>query len=99
MPGNQAEHTSRTPLWLASLPVCWSGLPESRSREAYDRLAAVWSSTTDEGPFNGHLERPVLRALVPDVAATWTPNWYPIPGGCSPSVRTVSLPPGDPRCL
>jgi SAM-dependent methyltransferase len=36
-----------------------------RTREAYDRLAAVWSSTTDEGPFNGLLERPAFRALVP----------------------------------
>jgi SAM-dependent methyltransferase len=36
-----------------------------RTREAYDQLAAVWSSTTDEGPFNGLLERPALRALVP----------------------------------
>jgi SAM-dependent methyltransferase len=36
-----------------------------RTREAYERLAAVWSSTTDEGPFNGLLERPALRALVP----------------------------------
>ena len=36
-----------------------------RTREAYDRLAAVWSSTTDAGPFNGLLERPALRALVP----------------------------------
>jgi SAM-dependent methyltransferase len=36
-----------------------------RTREAYDRLAAVWSSTTDEGPFNGFLERPALRSLVP----------------------------------
>lgn len=36
-----------------------------RTREAYDRLASVWSSTTDEGPFNGLLERPALRALVP----------------------------------
>src|ERR1700750_1609753 len=34
-------------------------------RDAYDRLAAVWSSTTDEGPFNGFLERHALRALVP----------------------------------
>src|SRR5580658_1871814 len=25
----------------------------------------VWSSTTDEGPFNGLLERPALRALIP----------------------------------
>jgi SAM-dependent methyltransferase len=36
-----------------------------RTREAYDRLAAVWSSATDEGPFNGLLERPALRTLVP----------------------------------
>jgi SAM-dependent methyltransferase len=36
-----------------------------RTREAYDRLAAVWSSTTDDGPFNGLLERPAFRALVP----------------------------------
>lgn len=46
-------------------------MPESqaehtlRTREAYDELAAVWSSTTDDGPFNGLLERPALRALVP----------------------------------
>jgi SAM-dependent methyltransferase len=39
-----------------------------QTREAYDRLAAVWSSTTDEGPWNGLLERPALRSLVPDVA-------------------------------
>ena len=36
-----------------------------RTREAYDQLAAVWSATTDEGPFNGLLERPALRSLVP----------------------------------
>jgi SAM-dependent methyltransferase len=36
-----------------------------RTREAYNQLASVWSSTTDEGPFNGYLERPALRALVP----------------------------------
>jgi SAM-dependent methyltransferase len=36
-----------------------------QTREAYDRLAAVWSSTTDEGPFNGLLERPAIRELVP----------------------------------
>jgi SAM-dependent methyltransferase len=35
------------------------------TRDAYDRLAAVWSETTDEGPFNGFLERPALRSLVP----------------------------------
>lgn len=33
--------------------------------EAYDKLAAVWSKTTDDGPFNGWLERPALRSLVP----------------------------------
>ena len=36
-----------------------------QTREAYDRLAAVWSATTDDGPFNGLLERPALRSLVP----------------------------------
>jgi len=36
-----------------------------RTREAYDRLASVWSATTDDGPFNGYLERPAFRSLVP----------------------------------
>jgi SAM-dependent methyltransferase len=36
-----------------------------RTRAAYDRLAAVWSVTTDDGPFNGLLERPALQALIP----------------------------------
>lgn len=36
-----------------------------RTRDAYDRLAPVWAATTDEGPFNGLLERPALRSLVP----------------------------------
>jgi SAM-dependent methyltransferase len=36
-----------------------------RTRAAYDRLAGVWSSATDDGPFNGLLERPALRGLVP----------------------------------
>ena len=35
------------------------------TREAYDRLAPVWSATTDVGPFNGLLERPALRSLIP----------------------------------
>ena len=35
------------------------------TREAYDQLAAVWSATTDEGPYNGLLKRPALRAMVP----------------------------------
>ncbi len=37
----------------------------AQTREAYDRLAPVWSATTDDGPFNGWLERPALRSLVP----------------------------------
>jgi SAM-dependent methyltransferase len=36
-----------------------------QTRAAYDQLAAVWSATTDDGPWNGFLERPALRALVP----------------------------------
>ena len=36
-----------------------------RTREAYDQLAPVWSATTDDGPYNGYLERPALRSLVP----------------------------------
>jgi len=36
-----------------------------QTRDAYDRLAAVWTVTTDDGPFNGLLERPALRSLVP----------------------------------
>jgi SAM-dependent methyltransferase len=35
------------------------------TRDAYDRLAAVWADTTDDGPFNGLLERPALQSLVP----------------------------------
>lgn len=35
------------------------------TREAYDRLAGVWSATTDDGPWNGWLERPALRSAVP----------------------------------
>ncbi len=37
----------------------------SQTRAAYDQLAPVWSATTDDGPFNGLLERPAVRALVP----------------------------------
>jgi SAM-dependent methyltransferase len=36
-----------------------------RTREAYDQLSAVWAATTDDGPFNGLLERPAFRALLP----------------------------------
>jgi SAM-dependent methyltransferase len=39
-----------------------------RTRDAYERLAPVWSQTTDDGPFNGGLERPALRDLVPPLA-------------------------------
>jgi hypothetical protein len=28
-----------------------------QTQDAYDRLAAVWSATTDDGAFNGLLER------------------------------------------
>jgi SAM-dependent methyltransferase len=35
------------------------------TREAYDRLARAWSAATDAGPFNGLLERPALRSLIP----------------------------------
>jgi SAM-dependent methyltransferase len=35
------------------------------TREVYDRLAPVWSAATDAGPFNGLLERPALRSLIP----------------------------------
>jgi SAM-dependent methyltransferase len=37
----------------------------AHTRDAYERLAPVWSSTTDDGPFNGWLERPALQSLVP----------------------------------
>jgi len=37
----------------------------ARTRDVYDRLAPVWSATTDDGPFNGGLERPALRSLIP----------------------------------
>lgn len=39
------------------------------TRQAYDKLAPVWSATTDEGPWNGHLERPAFRGLVPQPLA------------------------------
>lgn len=35
------------------------------TREVYDQLAPVWSADTDAGPFNGLLERPALRSLIP----------------------------------
>lgn len=36
-----------------------------RTRDAYERLAPVWSATTDDGPWNAHLERPALQAMIP----------------------------------
>jgi hypothetical protein len=41
-----------------------------RTREAYDRLAAVWSSTTDEGPFNGFQEASALETIAQAAART-----------------------------
>ncbi len=35
------------------------------TREVYDRLAPVWVEASDDGPFNGWLERPALRTLIP----------------------------------
>jgi ubiquinone/menaquinone biosynthesis C-methylase UbiE len=35
------------------------------TREAYERPARVWSAETDDGPWNGWLERPALRSAVP----------------------------------
>lgn len=37
----------------------------AHTRSVYDALAPVWAATTDDGPFNGLLERPALRSLVP----------------------------------
>lgn len=31
----------------------------------YERLAPVWSAATDDGPHNAHLERPMMRSMVP----------------------------------
>lgn len=36
-----------------------------RTRNAYDQLAPVWSATTDDGPWNGYLERPAVKSLIP----------------------------------
>jgi hypothetical protein len=35
------------------------------TQEVYDRLAPVWSNVSDDGPFNGWLERPAFRSLIP----------------------------------
>lgn len=50
-------------------PVYDAAEHRSQTREAYDRLADVWSKTTDDGPFNGGLERPALRSMVPQPVA------------------------------
>jgi hypothetical protein len=43
---------------VVTIPDPVSQTQHSRqTREAYDQLAAVWSATTDGGPFNGFLER------------------------------------------
>ncbi len=31
----------------------------------YEKLAPVWSSATDDGPYNAYLERPMMRSMVP----------------------------------
>jgi SAM-dependent methyltransferase/catechol 2,3-dioxygenase-like lactoylglutathione lyase family enzyme len=55
--------------WRARPPVLDDPVGQAQhtteTRAAYDRLAAVWSATTDDGPYNGHLERPAFRSLVP----------------------------------
>lgn len=48
------------------------GAHNAHTRAAYDRLAPVWSATTDDGAFNGNLERPALQALVPRPLARCT---------------------------
>ncbi|HET9058322.1 MAG TPA: methyltransferase domain-containing protein [Acidimicrobiales bacterium] len=35
------------------------------TKEAYDMLAPAWSKTTDDGPYNGWLERPAMRSVIP----------------------------------
>lgn len=50
---------------MSSRPPSNQGEHTRRTLDAYDRLASVWSATTDDGPFNGSLERPSLRSLVP----------------------------------
>jgi hypothetical protein len=58
-----------------------------RTREADDLLAAVWSSTTDDGPFKGLLERPALRALIPcDLHGATV-----LDAGCGPGAQRAGL--------
>src|ERR1700751_4284600 len=58
-----------------------------QTRDAYDRLAAVWAATTDEGPFNGLLERPALRSLVPANLA----GSVVLDAGCGPGAQAQWL--------
>lgn len=48
-----------------TLPASSQAEHNRETRDAYDRLAAVWAATTDDGPFNGLLERPALRSMLP----------------------------------
>ena len=56
---------SATKPWMTAEPPSSQKEHTRVTRDAYDRLAPVWASTTDDGPFNGLLERPALRSLVP----------------------------------
>ena len=56
---------SATKPWMTAEPPSSQAERTRVTRDAYDRLASVWASTTDDGPFNGLLERPALRSLVP----------------------------------
>ena len=51
----------------ASLPSASTSqrLVTEAARANYDKLAPVWSSATDDGPHNAHLERPMMRSLLP----------------------------------
>jgi hypothetical protein len=48
------------------------------TREAYDRLAPVWSRTTDKGPFNG-----LWKARR---CARWFPARFAVPRSLTPAV-------------
>ncbi|MBV9447607.1 MAG: hypothetical protein JO345_17120 [Streptosporangiaceae bacterium] len=58
------------------------------TRDAYDRLAAVWAAATDDGPFNGLLERPALRSLVPASLA----GTVVLDAGCGSGAQAQWLP-------
>jgi len=66
--GRGARTSSGVPLLAGDMPAeppPTQAAHTRQTRDAYDRLAPVWASSTDEGPFNGLLERPALRALIP----------------------------------